>query len=318
MNRKQKIARIALCATLIVPLSALGSTVGEQFRDIMAQIDKQCRKDKMGPYLDPKDPDYSHKRPITDCDILKIKPADPLATEEGRFAYAIKLPPPHDKPKVNYRSGMTAESYFKELCEKEAGEWIFKTVEGVEGVFQGRRNISPSQAGDSLLGFQMREASEIISRSMEDDLVQPYHGRFHYLERPLEGNESGKPYVRFYRGAEVPGHYKVGTQKGGHPVRVPYIVNREQADTLKSRYGFTWRQVANKDMMENGIVGGETIIFDRTTNDVLAFRRFFYRYWPRGDSRYTRLANHDFCRPRFADAPFQFIQKVIIPINPAE
>lgn len=317
MTKVGNVLRVLLSAVLCVPLCGCAATVGQQFRDIMADIDAQCKKEKLGPYMNLKEPQPPGKLTNSSCDILKIKPADPLATEEGRFAYAIQLPPPHDKLKAEYRFGMGAESYFKALCEKDAGEWVFKTVVGVEGVFQGRQNIPESQAGDSLLVFQLREAIE-INRAMEDDLVQPYQGRFNYMERPTEYNELGKPYVRFYRGAEVFGHYKVGTQKNKRPVRVPYVVNIEQTDTLKSRYGFTWRQVADKDMLENGIVGGETIIYDRTTNDVLAFRRFFYRYWPRPDSRYTRLANHDFCRPRFTDAPFQFIQKVLIPINPAE
>lgn len=311
-----KIVRIVLCAVLIAPLSACGSTVGEQFRDIMAQIDKQCRKDKIGPYLDPKDPDYVNKRAITDCDILKLKPVNPLATEEGRFAYAIKLPPPHDKPKVIYRPGMSAESYFKELCEKEAGEWIFKTVEGVEGIFQGKRNI-PSARGPALM-YQAYEASEINSRNMEDYFVQPYHGRYNYMERPIDIAETGKPYVRFYRGEEVPGHYKIGTQRKGRPIYLPYIVNSEQTDRLISRYAFTWRQITNSDMIENGITGGETIIFDRATNDVLAFRRFFGRVWPRSDSRFTRLTNSDYCQPGFTGLVREFAQKVLVPINPAE
>lgn len=316
MSNNGQVMRVLLCAMLWVPLSGCATTVGQQFRDIMAQIDAQCRSEKKGPYLDPTDPDYIKKRPYTDCDILKIKPADPLATEEGRFAYAIKLPLPHDKPKVMYQPGMSAESYFKELCEREAGEWIFKTVEGVEGVFQGRRNIP--QWRDSALVNQMYEASEINSRNMEDYFVQPYHGRFNYMERPLDVGETGKPYVRFYRGAEVPGHYKIGTQKGGRPIHVPYIVNSEQTDTLKSRYGFTWRQIANGDMLENGITGGETIIFDRTTNEVLAFRRFFGRVWPSSNSRYTRLTNGDYCQPGFTGLVREFTQKVLVPINPVE
>jgi hypothetical protein len=125
-------------------------------------------------------------------------------------------------------------------------------------------------------------------------------------------------YVRFYRGAEVAGHYKIGTQKNKRPIYVPYIVNKEQTDTLKSSYGLTWRQVASKDMLENGITGGETIIYDRTTNEVLAFRRYFGRVWPRSDSRYTRLTNGDGCSPNFSGAPFQFVQKVLVPSNPAE
>ena len=291
--------------------------MAQQFRDIMAEIDAKCRKEKLGPYLDPNEPPRSAKRTNGSCEILKIKPADPLATEEGRFAYSIKLPSPHDRPKVEYRKGMSAENYFKELCEKEAGEWIFKTVEGVEGVFQGR-NLNTRNVPYSSMVAYMYETTEVIGGNMENSLVQPYHGRFNYLERPAVDTELTKPYVRFYRGAEVLGHYKVGTQKSKRPTDVPYIVNKEQTDNLKSRYGFTWRQIADKNMLESGVVGGETIVYDRTTNEVLAFRRFFYRYWPRPDSRFTRIANQDSCRPPFAEAPFQFIQKVLVPINPVE
>ncbi len=132
---------VLLCAMLCVPLSACGEpTVGQQFRDIMAEIDAKCRKEKLGPYLDPNEPPRSAKRTNGSCEILKIKPADPLATEEGRFAYSIKLPPPHDKPKVEYKKGMSAETYFKELCEKEEGDFVVRTVEGVEGI----KKVRPS------------------------------------------------------------------------------------------------------------------------------------------------------------------------------
>lgn len=306
-----------LVAVLSFPVSGGAATVGQQFRDIMAEIDAQCRKDKQGPYFEPGIPNHDRH---SGCDILSIKPADPLATEEGWFAYSIKLPEPHDKLKAQYFPGMGAETYFKSLCEKDAGEWIFRTVEGVEGVFQGRQNIPPSQAAASELLFQFDEAAEteVLSRDMEGDLVQPYHGRYNYLERPLYIGESGKPYIRFYRGAEVLGHYKIGTQKNKRPIYVPYIVNKEQAETLKSHYGFTWRQVANKEMLENGIVGSETVLFDRMTNEVFAFRRFFIRYWPRPDSRYSRLVNHEFCKPGFTKGFRPFINKVLVPINPAE
>jgi len=306
-----------LCAMLCLQSTGCSEpTVGQQFRNIMEEIDAKCRKEGIGPYLSPDEPSRSRKRTDSSCDILKIKPADPLATEEGRFAYSIKLPPPHDKPKVEYKKGMSAEAYFKELCEKDAGEWIFKKVEGVEGVLQGRRNISASKASN--LVFQLYEANEVLTSSMEDRLVQPYHGRYNYMERPRDIDGTGKPYVRFFRGAEVQGHYKIGTQKNGRPTYVPYIVNKEHTDSLKSRYGFTWRQVAKKDMLENGITGSETIIYDQTTNEVIAFRRFFYRYWVQPDSSSTRLTNGDGCQPGFTRSPSEFIQKVLVPINPVE
>jgi hypothetical protein len=308
----KRIAKLGLLLLLGASITGCATTVGQEFRDIMADIDAQCKRDHQGPYYDRTIPNNTQH---SGCDILSIKPADPLATEEGRFTYSIKLPAPHDKLKTEYSRMMTAESYFKELCEKDAGEWIFRTVEGVEGVFQGR-NYQPFNA--SSLVFQMKEANEVLDRNMEDRLVQPYHGRFNFMERPRDPEETGKPYVRFYRGAEVPGHSKIGTQKNKRPVYVPYIVNKEQADALKSRYGYTWRQISTSEMLENGITGGETIIYDRSTNEVLAFRRFFYRYWPHSDSKATRLTNGDGCQSGFTGAPFQFVQKVLVPINPAE
>lgn len=311
----KRIVNTTMLLLLGTSLTGCATTVGQEFRDIMADIDADCKKEGLGPYLDTSKPQPLSKITNTRCEILRVKTADPLATEEGRFAYSIKLPAPHDKLKTEYSKWMTAGMYFKELCEKDAGEWVFKTVEGVEGVFQGRIY---QPFNDSSLVFQMKEANEILERNMEDRLIQPYHGRFNFMERPRDKDETGKPYVRFFRGAEVLGHYKIGTQKNKRPIYVPYIVNKEQADTLNSRYGYTWRQISTGDMLENGITGGETIIYDRTNNEVLAFRRFFARYWPRSDSKGSRLTNGEGCQPRFTGAPFQFIQKVLVPINPAE
>jgi len=166
----------------------------------------------------------------------------------------------------------------------------------------------------------MYETDEIRTRNMENPLVQPIYGRYNYMERPRDPDETGKPYVRLFRGTEnkdlFPSGYTVN--KNGLFRNVPYIVNKEQTDTLRSRYAFTWRQIINKDELENGITGGETIIYDRKTNEVLASRRFFGRVWPRPDSRYTRLANGDNCRPSFTGGVSDFIQRVLIPINPAE
>jgi hypothetical protein len=307
-----------LCALIFLQLSGCSEpTVGQQFRDIMAEIDAKCRKEGIGPYLSPNEPPRSRKRTDGSCDILKIKPADPLATEEGRFAYSIKLPSPHDKPMVEYKKGMSAEAYFKELCEKDAGEWIFKTVEGVEGVFQGR-NL-PILPRHSNLVYYMYEASEILTKNFEDLLVQPYRGRYNYMERPRGMDETGETYVRYFRGAEnkkrFPSGYTVNIE--GSFRRVPYIVNREQTQTLRSDYAFAWRQTVNNDMLENGIVGGETIIYKQATSEVLAYRRFFSRYWPRSDSNNTRLVNGGSCQPGFTVGVSDFIQAVLVPINPA-
>jgi hypothetical protein len=310
----KRLTQLGLLLLLATSLSGCATTVGQEFRDIMKDIDADCRKDKQGPYYDNTIPNHTQDGR---CDILSIKPADPLATEEGRFAYAIKLPAPHDKLKTEYSRMMTAGSYFKALCEKDAGEWVFKTVEGVEGVFQGRR-IEAFPAAYSDLVFHTREYLEGLAS--EDTMVQPSQGRYNYFERPTEVNEGSKPYIRFYRGAVNLSKYKVGYPQvnNGRWSYVSYIVNSEQTDVLKSNYGYTSRQVADKDMLENGIVGSELIVYDRATNEVLAFRRSFVRYWPRSNSRYTKLVDSDGCRPGFTKVWPQFIEKALVPVNPAK
>jgi len=308
----------SLCILIGLQLNGCSEpTVGQQFRDIMAEIDAECREKGIGPYLNPDEPPRSRKRTDGSCDILKVKPADPLATEEGRFAYSIQLPPPHNELKAEFTKGMGPEAYFMALCEKDAGEWILRTVYGVEGVFQARKSIPLAQSGDSLLLYPLRETTE-MNRHMEDVLVQPYHGRYNYMERPRNHDGKGKPYLRYFRGAEnkdrYPSGYTVNIE--GSFRNVPYIVNRVEAETLKSAYAFTWRQVNDKDMLENGIVGGETIIYDIASNDVLAYRRFFYRYWPRRDSKSSHLVNGEGCRPGFKGESSDFIQAVLAPINP--
>ena len=85
---------LAACAPgLSAVTPEAGETVGETFRKVMAQIDANCRERKLGPY-EP-EPRKTGVRNAS-CDILFLKPEDPLSTPEGRFAHALKLPAPHE------------------------------------------------------------------------------------------------------------------------------------------------------------------------------------------------------------------------------
>src|SRR5512147_1589890 len=57
-----------------------------------------------------------------------------VATPEGRFAHSIKVPNPVPKDS-GYRRGMSSEEYFQHLCRREAGEFIYRTVDNVEGFY---------------------------------------------------------------------------------------------------------------------------------------------------------------------------------------
>jgi hypothetical protein len=97
---------------------------GERFRKAIKEIEAACAKRKL----------VSHEL----CGgVAKLKPADPLATEEGRFAHSITIPNPVPADS-GYKPGMTPQEYFEHLCETEAGAFIDKTVENVEGLYMMR------------------------------------------------------------------------------------------------------------------------------------------------------------------------------------
>ncbi len=119
---------LGLGAVLIVgssgSLFAKGETPGEHFEKAMKRLADNCAKAKLRPGE-------------TGCDLLKLQPVDPLATDEGRFAHSIKIPNPVPEDS-GYKPSMTPEQYFDHLCKTEAGEFIFKTVENVEGLYMMR------------------------------------------------------------------------------------------------------------------------------------------------------------------------------------
>ncbi len=253
-----------MLAALCLPLSGCAKTVGQEFREIMADIDAQCRKDKMGPYLDKNDPEYFEKKAQTSCDILTLKPADPLATEEGRFAYSIKLPAPHDKPMVQYQKGMSAESYFKQLCEKEAGDFVFRSVDGVEGIKIMRPGIQ--SLGVPML-YEMPGSAFFANYKAQGYFVSSVNGKYAFVDVVEFKNDrsDNTQLIHYYLDSMLPTRAQ------------PWGVTHYPIKESKARYGYTYRGLNRPNERENGILGGELIILDMTTNEVLAYRRIFYR-----------------------------------------
>lgn len=260
--KRQTLAqRAVLLALLCLPLSGCATTVGQQFRDIMADIDADCKKKGLGPYLDPNEAPYSSKRTDSSCDILTIKPADPLATEEGRFAYSIQLPPPHDKLKAQYRFGMGAAGYFKELCEKDAGDFVFRTVDGVEGI----KIMRPYPQKSLPLWSEMTASTQLAlwettARSLAEKAYS-YVDAVEF-ENPIHSETTQLV------------HYSLDVAL---PKRPPnFGVTRSPIKVSQAHYGLTFRAVSlPQEANENGIKGGELIVMDNFTKEILAFRRTF-------------------------------------------
>ncbi|MEW6248544.1 MAG: hypothetical protein AB1555_17820 [Nitrospirota bacterium] len=243
-------------------------TPGERFRKAIKEIEAACAKRKLAPH--------------EVCgEVAKLKPADPLATEEGRFAHAIKIPNPVPEDS-GYKPGMTPQEYFEHLCKTEAGEFIYKTVENVEGLLQLRLRDNPTDYElEHLYALEDPYGHSVGVRDHpEEYFVQPAIGKYQFLEIPLPKNSKtveGMKYRRFYRDEKAHPGKDYQTAVNGKFVRVPYIVAEEDVSSPRSRYGYTWRGITRPHDRELGIAGGELIILDLQTNEVFAVRRGYVR-----------------------------------------
>ena len=238
-------------------------TPGQRFDREMTVFAENCAKVK----LKPND---------TACDILKLKPADPLATEEGRFAHSIKLPNPVPDDS-GYKPGMTPEQYFDHLCKTEAGEFIYKMVENVEGLYLIRpRKEATDYELEHLYALEDPYGHTNHEVTMgEYNFVSP--NRYAYVERLTQP-------PRFSRATQQSNETKTAEQRSevyerftGYDSRHLESMKRESAQSLRSRYGFTWRGVIRPHDRELGIAGGELIVLDLQTNEVLGVRRGYIR-----------------------------------------
>ncbi len=294
------------CAT-----GALSSedTPGRNFDRAMKKLAENCAKAK----LKPND---------TACDILKLKPADPLATEEGRFAHSIKIPNPVPADS-GYRPGMTSQEYFDHLCKTEAGEFIYKTVENVEGLYMMRPR---KEATDDELShlYAMEDPYGHTNGEVtmgEYDFVSP--NRYGYFERPTQPPRFNEIPKRF--GGDKTDQQKLqGHERfAGYDSRHLESMRKESVQHLQSRYGFTWRGITRPHDRELGIAGGELIVLDLETKEVLGVRRGYIHsgnmknltsiWWLTGQAcptySYRGGRNKDF------DFSYWFIGKVLRPKN---
>jgi hypothetical protein len=266
----QKIASLFVSGCLLAVLGqvnvANGETVGERFDKAIKVIAKQCASRKL--------------EPNEVCgEVAKLKPADPLATEEGRFAHSLKIPNPVPEDS-GYKPSMTPEQYFDHLCKTEAGEFIYKTVENVEGLYMMR--LREQASDDELSHLYALEDPYGYSvggdKHPEEHFVQPAMGKYQFLETPLPKESKAREvvkYRRYYRDEKAHPGKDYPTAINGQFVRVPYIVAETDTSSLLGLYGFTWRGIVRPHDRELGIAGGELIILDLQANQVLAVRRSF-------------------------------------------
>ena len=244
---------------------ANSETPGERFRKVIDREAEYCATHKIKP---------ANRR----CDITKLQPADPLATEEGRFAHSIKIPDPVPEDS-GYKPGMNSEQYFEHLCKTEAGEFIYKTVENVEGLYMMRPRkeatddeLSHLYALEDPYGYENWEATE-----PGPAFVHP--NGFKFLEMPISDRREPlwrKEYLHPSVMAPPPPGAK--TQRYfGYDGRNQKSLEKEYDVKSKSQYGYTWRGITRPHDRELGIAGSELIVFDFQSQEVLAVRRAYIR-----------------------------------------
>ncbi|MGZ5095779.1 MAG: hypothetical protein ACXWCH_32085, partial [Burkholderiales bacterium] len=236
----------------IGPLSAAWfekDTPGERFRKAMKTREQMCasRKLVVGD---------------TSCDILKLKPADPLETPEGRYAHSIRLP--HQTATNVFVKGMTSEQYFSILCARQAGEFISSVVKDVGGVVQMRPRERPTH----YMLQHLYALEDPFGSVTEGDAGSSKHGllrpsRYRFVDRPLDSYANTKEFIRL-----------VGMNPDIEGDSFKDIREEKLAGAMAA-YGFTWRGLDIPNGREHGIVGSELIVLNIGTGEVLAVRRGF-------------------------------------------
>lgn len=266
------------------------------------------------------------------------KPTDPRELAAYEYTHGLKLPDSLPRPEpFNFNRYLlsnrrtTAVAYFDHLCETEAGEYIFKTVDDVEGLYQmramprrsdkvlrdrygfedpadwSRREGEAAQTlfiGGPARGFRFFESDRLLAQT-----TIPIYQKY-WTVTPWS-NPGSATYWRYHNADYT--HGGGGTTGEVTPV----------AD-IESRYAYTWRGIRRERDREFSIAGGELIVLDRVTGEILGVRRSFaiarqYRHNLDWEFAYYCPGLLDWYGKRKVGSksgyPHQFIRQVIKPVD---
>lgn len=279
-------------------------------------------------------------------------PSDPQQKAAYGYAHGLKLPDsvpkpqPFNFPLARLKALIPGQpdvptQYFNHLCSTESGEYIFKTVENVEGVFQMRPRGKVADTSLDFDRYALEEPTGVGWSNDEgrDDLVyemyiQPMHGKYTFMERP--NPDDSNTIIRAVR--EVNPNPPYGKQNGYHTairiksgdaavnvgVDLPWMVTYKTVNHRQARYGFTWRGIKRELDRRYSIAAGEYLVVDMDTNEILAVkRRFKLSGYDRNTNSHIWWGNARPCesevryRPGLTPSPIPvnvFITRVLRPI----
>ena len=107
--------------------------------------------------------------------------------------------------------------------------------------------------------------------------IQPPQHNYHFVEQPRREtkwqSDIKEPYIRLFGFTTERERDYQGKLVDSFKQKTPMQVIGITAPT--ARYGYTWRGIRREKDREHGIAGGELIIYDLQTKEVLAARRQF-------------------------------------------
>lgn len=227
-------------------------------------------------------------------------PEEWLRSEEARIAHSLQLPGVVPKPVTySFDSGLSGEgpglfashrqraiAYFNHLCKTEAGEWIIKAVPDVEGFYFARPRGHDAATSDLMANPYGPEnpwmervfllKGESIGRQGGWFVEPPVHN-YLFVEQPRREVEwqanIKEPYIRLFGYTTEPALDPAGKPTRFLKQKTPMQVTG--VAVLKARYGYTWRGIKRTQDREHGIAGGELLIYDLQSKEVIAVRRQF-------------------------------------------
>ncbi len=267
------------------------------------------------------------------------KPTDPRELAAYEYAHNLKLPDSLPKPvPFNFSRYLlsnrqtTAAAYFDHLCKTEAGEFIFRKVDKVEGLYQMR--AMPRRSDKVLRDRYWFEDPADWSMAESDGSPTLFIGGpgrgYRYFESYRNPAEIAIPTYRKHwmtsawvgPGSATHWHYYHFDYTHGKGYTSGEVMPVSQ---IKSRYAYTWRGIRRERDREFGIAGGELVVLDQFAGKILGVRRGFaiaHQYNTHLDWEFAnscpdtlRADGKERLTKFYASYPFSFVFQILKPID---
>lgn len=186
--------------------------------------------------------------------------------------------------------------YFRHQCKAHGGEFIYRTVDNVEGVFQMRLR-DPRDYFDRLRKGDIPEDpyghTNWEAQEPQYMFVSPPERPYAYLENPIQDWKSSDS------GARIRHYYRDAPNQRPMPFR--------ELSEPKSEFGFTWREERSFWDKVFGVRQGVLDVVSIKTGEILATRKGYFIETP-------FKSDLDICpRGKDDDFTYEFVAKVLKP-----